>query len=134
MDTLAAIQITVVELPDGFFARFQRCDAPYQPEVVQRTTEWLLTQNELLRRERSRFGRGRRTSPGRYQDFFRALGYELDQIPAHSIVLDEMNDKLLLTYLYHDVRYGYQLMKRLVILGSDERQEFLTVAQGRRKR
>jgi hypothetical protein len=132
LDARSATQVTVVELSDGFLARFLRAHALITAEVAEWPLSWLMQRSEELRHTRARFRGRQRPAQSQYQDLFRAVGYELDQVPAYSLALDELEDRLLLTYLHHNPHSGYVLLKRLVVLGEDERRQLLLAAQGRR--
>jgi hypothetical protein len=68
------------------------------------------------------------------QDFMRALGYELDDAEAQGLILDELDDRLLLTYSFVDPAQGYLWHKKMVSLGQDEIEKILEVARERRRR
>ncbi|HEY8684540.1 MAG TPA: hypothetical protein VIO57_02930 [Chloroflexota bacterium] len=79
-------------------------------------------------RKRSRHGRPT------YQDFFRALGYELEDAGAYLILLDELEDGYLLTYQFYNPDSGFMLHKHRVALQADEAGEIVNVASMRRGR
>jgi hypothetical protein len=132
LDACSATQVTLVELADSFLARYLLPDASTQVETAHWPIVLLLHRSDELRHKRARLRRGHSSDQEQYQDLFRALGYELDQVPAYSLTLDELEDRLLVTYLYHDPQQGYVLLKRLVILGDEDRRQLLRAAQGRR--
>jgi hypothetical protein len=69
-----------------------------------------------------------------YQDLFRAIGYELVDAGAYSIILDELDDGFLLTYQYYNPESGFMLHKRQIQLKRDDTRLILSVAIGRRSR
>lgn len=78
----------------------------------------------------------RRSKKGKptYQNFFRALGYELEDAGAYLILLDELEDGYLLTYQFYNPDSGYLLHKHRVSLKTDETGEIVNVASMRRGR
>jgi hypothetical protein len=62
----------------------------------------------------------------------RALGYELERVPAYSLLLDELEDGFLVTYQYVDATGGYLIHKRLVVLGPQDKDSLLGEARSRR--
>lgn len=79
---------------------------------------------------------GKRSKNGKptYQDFFRALGYELEDAGAYMILLDELDDGYLLTYQFYNPDSGFMLHKHRVALKADEAGEIVNVASMRRGR
>lgn len=67
-----------------------------------------------------------------YQDFLRAVGYELEEAAAYSILMAEIGEKFLLTYLQLAPQEGFLIRKRMVIVDSDARENILKVAHQRR--
>jgi hypothetical protein len=55
-----------------------------------------------------------------YENFLRALGYELDRTQAYTITIDEMDDGLVLTYLFIDARQSFLPHKRMIFLAPKE--------------
>jgi hypothetical protein len=69
---------------------------------------------------------------GGYQNLLRAVGYELDGVDAHTILLEQIDDDLLLTYVYPHYVGGFALMKQFTVIAPEARKEMLRAAQGRR--
>lgn len=67
-----------------------------------------------------------------YQDFLRALGHELEQVPGYEILLEELEEGFLLTYQYLLPSEGYQPRKQMAVIAAEEREDILTRARGRR--
>lgn len=135
LDEHAASAINVIETDDGFAVRYQR--DPDRPDLgfgrfSNDDLVALKAHLEWHRTPERRSGGPARSRVG-YQDFFRALGYELDQIPAYDVLLDEVEDDLLLTYLQLDPAHGVIAHKRMIKAGPAERQEVLESARGRRQ-
>lgn len=79
---------------------------------------------------------GKRAKHGKptYQNFFRALGYELEDAGAYVILLDELEEGYLLTYQFYNPDSGFLLHKHRVALHADEAGEIVNVASMRRGR
>lgn len=136
-------RFTVLETVDGFSVVLtQNGSGKPQLTEVHFDRDTLSEREKRLREKRrilgSPFGGGNNTTwslaPSGRQDFFRALGYELDDAQASGIILDELDDQLLLTYSYVDPAQGYLWHKRLVQLGHDEIAKILDVARERRQK
>jgi hypothetical protein len=69
-----------------------------------------------------------------YQDFLRALGFELEERSAYSILVDELEDGFLITYQYVKPEQGYVLRKDMVVTGPGEKGAILKHAHERRQR
>ncbi|HEX6507696.1 MAG TPA: hypothetical protein VF221_08710, partial [Chloroflexota bacterium] len=128
----------VIEVPDGFSVQYynhtdqpdiERVDFTYQ-ELLERSRGTRL--QPFIRRPIS----GRRTHKGKpsYQNFLRALGYELEDAGAFSILVDELDDGYLLTYQFYDPDSGFMLHKHRVALHADEAGRIVDVAAMRRGR
>jgi hypothetical protein len=76
--------------------------------------------------------RAHRGPSGPYQDFLRALGHELDEAVASNILLEEVEDGLLLTYLMLPPDSSLMWKKQHVLLDTDDRSNLLKKAVGRR--
>jgi hypothetical protein len=68
-----------------------------------------------------------------YQDFFRALGHELDYVTAYDILLDDAGDAILLTYLKLDPAHSVAARKVMILVGPSEQRDVLENAHRRRK-
>lgn len=139
LDEEPTCRITVAELADGFLIRMQRALHRLEPQVFELKRETLAEQ--LRQRAGQRTG-----SPGPihhqgvwahfpngHQDFFRALGYELDESSARGILVDEVENGVVVTYSYPDAGSS-TLRKRQVFLGVPEIEQILNTAYERRAR
>jgi hypothetical protein len=72
--------------------------------------------------------------PGGYQDFLRALGFELDQAPIYFIALDEVPEGTIITYLHVDPRHNFFPQKKMVLLKPEDKEVVLQDAYARRQR
>jgi hypothetical protein len=110
-----------------------------EPQLFHFNRDTLTEQLEELMRQR-------KTSPTRvhhpgiwsklpngHQDFFRALGFELDAAAAHAILIEELEEGLVLSYSCLDPDTGDR-RKRMLLLGLPEMEEILNAAFERRKK
>jgi hypothetical protein len=119
--------IRIVETTEGFIVQQS---SPHSTgletsEAIAFDQVWNLADN-AKRRKRSK------EKDGGYQNLLRAVGYELDEADAHSILLEQIDDDLLLTYLSPHYVGGFALMKHFSIIQPETRVEMLHAAQGRR--
>lgn len=138
LDEDTTTTIGIVEVEDGFLVRAERFRQLLVEVSVSHLSRSTLEQrSEEMRRTHRVLGR--RNHPGiwdglpmTHQDFFRALGYELDSVGARHVVIDEQSDGLLLWYQQegHDGRP--RIMRRLA-LGRPEIEEILNDAVRRRR-
>lgn len=104
LDEEPSCRITLVEVPDGFLVRLQRTVYKLEPRVQHFKREDLLQDSTQFVRSEKPIGVRQRHQgiwshfPNGHQDFMRALGYELDVAGASSIVIDELEDGVVLTY------------------------------------
>lgn len=130
--------IGIVEVDDGFLVRAERFKQLLVEVSVNHVPRSDLVQRiEEMRRTRP--PSGKRHHPGlwdslpvTHQDFFRALGYELDSVGARRVVIDELSDGLLLWYeqVGDDGRFA---VTRRLSLGRAEIEEILNDAVRRRR-
>lgn len=137
LDEEPSCRITLAEVPDGFLVRLQRALHTLDPQMEHFKRETLVEQlNGLVTRPRpqtrirhqgvwSRF-------PNGHQDFFRALGYELDQSSARGILVEELEDGLVVTYNYPDSENGNRWKKRMVVMDVDDIEAIINAAFERR--
>lgn len=102
LDLRSASQISVVEDNDRFLVRYQSYDHREEEISV------VLSIAELTALEAE--GKSRRSQPGieptgrdnqrHYEDILRAMGYELELLSAHAIIVDEVDRSFTLTYHY----------------------------------
>lgn len=137
LDREPSCRISLAEVDDGFIVRLQRALHKLDPQVEHFKRATLVEQlTELMNQPHS----GQRTRhqgvwskfPNGHQDFFRALGYELDQSSARVILIEELEDGVVVTYNYPDSENGSHWKKRMVVLGVDEIEAILNAAFERR--
>jgi hypothetical protein len=137
LDREPSCRISLAEVNEGFLVRLQRALHKLEPQVELLRRESLVDQlNELLTRKpagpRVRHQGIWSRFPNGHQDFFRALGYELDQSSARGILVEELEDGLVVTYSYPESDNGTHWKKRMVVLGLEEIEAILNAAFDRR--
>jgi hypothetical protein len=137
LDEEPSCRIAVTEVSDGFVVRTQRSVHTLEPRVRHFDRATLNEQFERLRNERRRTADHVRHPgiwtqlPGGHREFLRSLGFELDEVSAHGIVIEELEDGIVLTYNYPDSETK-TWRKRMVVLGVSEIEEVLNTAFKRR--
>lgn len=136
LDEQPSCRITLTETNEGFLVRLQRAVTKIDPLVVVLKRENLVQQiSSLLDRPkpvtRVRHQGIWQNFPNGHQDFFRALGFELDEAHAVGILIDELEDGLVVSYSYPDPTSG-AWRKRMVVLGMEEIEAILNAAFERR--
>ncbi|HEX6506202.1 MAG TPA: hypothetical protein VF221_01090 [Chloroflexota bacterium] len=139
LDEEPSCRISLAEVSDGFLVRLQRALHKLDPQVEHFKRETLKEQLEKLSTQRKPSSHARHQGvwssfPNGHQDFFRALGYELDQASARGILIDELEDGIVVTYSYPDTSNGAKWKKRMVVLGLSEIEAILNAAFERRQK
>jgi hypothetical protein len=139
LDEEPSCRISLAEVSDGFLVRLQRALHKLDPQVEHFKRETLKEQIDKLTSQRKPGPRARHQGvwssfPNGHQDFFRALGYELDQANARGILIDELEDGIVVTYSYPDTSNGSKWKKRMVVLGLSEIEAILNAAFERRQK
>lgn len=130
-------RLTLTETPEGFLVRFQSATIVSEPVVAELYRDTLVEQVHALPRTAKSATRTRHQGvwwnvPNGHQDFFRALGFELDEAGAQNVLLDELEDQLILTYSSLDPGTGAR-QKRMIILGIPDIEAILNAAFDRRR-
>jgi hypothetical protein len=138
LDECGACNINLLEAEKGFAMRYQpHRGSPDTVLVRMDENEIKDLTVELERRRRWGSFRLGHKGPGSgkptYENMLRALGYELDQVLAYSILVDEIDDGMVVTYQYLNPQEGFNARKRMVILGSEVMHAVLEDAQVRRE-
>ncbi len=142
LDTQSAVFVSLIETRNGFGVRYYQRQTGQEPAFAFIEEPQLRAIGTALR-ERRRLPeghaidglvlRGPITQQGRYQDLYRALGWELDDLKASSIVMDEQENGVFLSYAYRDPADGSIWRKRVATLDTPEQEEILAAARGRRR-
>jgi hypothetical protein len=144
LDESNACRMTLVEVPDGFELRYHlsfrgaasclRHFARQELISLDVEQERARLQVRLLNATPARLGSlSARQRPGGYQDFLRALGFELDQTCVYFVALDEVGTSIIVTYLYVDARYNLNPQKKMVFLKAEDKERVLQAAHARRQ-
>lgn len=124
----AGTGIRVFETTDGFIV--QQADrhsaGVHSAQTITFDEVWELAEDKKYRKR----SRGK---DGAYQNFLRAVGHELDEAEAHSILLEEVGEELLVTYVYPRYHGGFSLLKHFTLISPESRQDLVRAAQERRK-
>lgn len=137
LDREPSCRISLAEVNDGFLVRLQRALHKLDPQVEHLKRETLVEQLHDLTTRKQAGPRVRHQGiwsrfPNGHQDFFRALGYELDQSSARGILVEELEDGVVVTYSYPEQGNGTEWKKRMVVLGLEEIEAILNAAFERR--
>lgn len=141
LDTQRASRISAIETRTGYALRYYQEGQGSEPVFVIVEQAQLRAITEALRQRRIpvpgegdiALG-GPLSQQGKYQDFFRALGWELDDLGAGSVLLDEQEETgVFVTYAYRDPTNPQFWRKRIANLGAIEQQQILTEARARRR-
>jgi hypothetical protein len=105
LDAEPAYHVSVLESTDGFTVRSQA--VRHRAKARIELFSWDTLHNIDVLHTAGRYAPGRRQRhrglwsnlPTGHQDFFRALGYELDQEGAASVTIDELPEGLSVTYM-----------------------------------
>jgi hypothetical protein len=139
LDERGPANFSVIEVPAGFTA-ITSSRSPNDRNSVALAHDKLLQYEAGLRRRRldpeqkvaSVPQAGWAVSTASRQDCLRAIGFELDDADARTVVLDQLDDGFHLSYSYFDPTQGYLWRKRTVSLGSEEIGQIVKLAHGRR--
>lgn len=135
LDQRDAKRINLLEDTSGFAVRFQ--PQPDQPEcvMVRLDNSQLLSLSSELERKRRRTIRLRSGEKVRmsYENVLRALGHEFDMLDAYTVLVDEFDGGMVVTYQYLNPSEGFNAQKRMVILGPEAMQSVLDSAEARRE-
>ena len=137
LDQQPSCRISLAEVSEGFLVRLQRTLHKLEPQVELFARETLVVQLQTLMQNGAHAPHARHQGiwarfPNGHQDFFRALGYELDHSSARGILVDELEEGLVLTYNYPDPDLPGNWKKRMVVMGVDEIEAILNAAFERR--
>ncbi len=136
MDDIDASRINLLEVADGFMVRYEGKGTDGELAVVHlRHTDLLSLTHELERKRKRRpfsLFQANQEPGGSYENILRALGFELDQAEAYSLLIDELDDGMIVTYQYLRPSEGFQARKRMVILGTDAMEAVIESAKDRR--
>lgn len=135
LDERIASSICLLEADDGFFVRYRLKLTEPSSSLIHFSDEALVSRQAVLqaRRARWRSRDGQQSGSRPYQDFFRALGYELDEGKARGLVLGELEERIVVTYHTIDSVHGHVARKHMIVVDSVEWQTVLHDAYARRR-
>lgn len=125
LDELEAEDVTVIEGPGNFTVRFSTGN---DLDVREVTHIELLDALRALREGRTLLGS---VEKGYYQDLLRAIGYEMERVGAHNLLLSEAGQCCLLSFVSSDPT-SVIWRKRHVVLTPESIAGILHRARGRR--
>ena len=136
LDEQPTCRISLAEVPGGFLVRLQHALHKLEPEVVKFDRAMLKEQLDLLFQQHKPVQRSRHQGiwadfPNGHADFFRALGYELDQAGAKNVLIDELEDGIVVTYSKDE---DGSWSKKMVFLGKQDIERILNAAFDRRRK
>src|SRR5438270_4833378 len=126
LDTNNASNVNLIETSTGFTIRYGLGE---ETILLQR---YILTHAELEHLEAAMKERRSINPSGRYQDFLRALGYEIDAQAGASMVLDEVENNFFLTFC-QPCSGGLNWIKRARVLNAEDQRAILRKAYARRR-
>jgi hypothetical protein len=131
LDARGAQFISIIETPTGISMRYLPPDGG--DAVAEHYTYREIA--EATPRKETFLGRKRRPNgAASYEDFLRALGHELNEALAASILIDEIENGFVVTYQAHDMKEsGLLPRKKIVIMGPEELQLLMDEAYARRR-
>lgn len=136
LDAQPAADVSIMEVGDRYAVRYYDARRDHSsPVFVFMDVQQLQRINDALleRRERGASGQHGFEPDGRYQDLLRALGWELDDLDANQIVMDERTEGLYVSYRYTSPD-GELFRKRIANLGVPDWEAILHEARSRRGR
>lgn len=131
--------ISVLEVPDGFTTRWY--PARHRSDGRSTHFSWDKVQDLSIFNSAGRNSRNRRQRhrgiwgnfPGGHEDFFRALGYVLDEERATALSIDEIADGVAVSYMRPIPGREMIYEKRHQVYHADGIQDMIVRAQGRRE-
>ena len=134
LDQMHARQLTVIEGEGGFELRYRPGPVGDVWAVCLRFDALLRRREDLVHRRSVGFSLRRRTTESQgYQDTLRALGAQLDQVEARTILLDEGDEGLLVSYQYFSPQSNYLPRKHMAIVNPAGISRLVMEARARRR-
>jgi hypothetical protein len=124
----AGSDIRILETTDGFMVQQATPESTgvESSQTISFDRVWHLSGDKKYRKRS-------KEKDGGYQNLLRAVGFELDQADAHDILLEQIGEELLLTYVYPRYQGGFSVIKQFTVIAPDARQDLIRAAQERRK-
>jgi hypothetical protein len=140
LDAEPAYHISVLEVADGFTVRSHpsphRADGHTLHYSWDRLTDLVVYQiaGRGVRRRKSRHSGLWEHFPNGHEDFFRALGHELDQERASNLTVDEVDEGVAVSYMRPNPDEPFRMDKIHRVMARDDIESMLKAAQARRGR
>lgn len=137
LDAEPAYHVSILEVDDGFTVRYQVTQHQTDGKTIQFSKDKLAdlfvfqTAGRGLARKHERKAGMWADLPHGHQEFFRALGFALDQDGARSISLEELSEEVRVSYMHQDPNNPVRLEKRHVVLRDSD---ILTMVESARHR
>ncbi len=138
LDSEPSYHVSVLEIADGFAVRshgsVDRAEGRSQHFPWERLRDLVIFQaaGRGVRSRRRKLGEVWDKFPNGHEDFFRALGHELDAEQARSLSLDEIPQGIAVSYMRPKDNDRGSFEKYHTVMGRDEITTLLEAAQARR--
>jgi hypothetical protein len=138
LDAEPVYHVTLLEVVDGFTVRSHasahRSDGTSTHYSWDRLRDLVIyqTAGRGVKRRRSRHSGMWANYPNGHEDFFRALGHELDADHASSLAVDEVPDGIAVSYMRPMETDSVQYQKVHRMMQRDDVEALLRAAQARR--
>lgn len=140
LDAEPAYHISLLETVDGFTVRSH--PSGHRPDGTSNLYSWdrlndlviYQTAGRGVRRRRSRHSGMWANFPNGHEDFFRALGHELDEQQASSLAVDEVPEGVAVSYLRPRAAETLLFEKVHRVMRREDIEEALRAARARRGR
>lgn len=139
LDAEPAYHVSVLEVADGFTVRSHPSTHRAEGHTIHyswdRLTDLVVyqTAGRGVRRRRSRHSGMWELFPNGHEDFFRALGHELDVERASSITVDEVKEGVAVSYFRPSESDPSQAEKVHRLMRREDIEAMLKAAQARRR-
>lgn len=131
-DAAGAEDVSVMETDAGFVARFYAPDSGLELQSRRFSAEALLGESAAAGRRSDATGESARREDS-YENVLRTLGWELDDVAAATITVDELPSEFYVSWLARNPVEGLVVTKRHATVGMDALTSMLHDAEGRRK-
>lgn len=132
LDVARAEGVSLLETDNGFVARYYSPGSEELRATVFTLDELHADRAKMEHERRESDGEGNERAPT-YENLLRAVGWELDDVIAATVTLDEREGELYLSWLSRDPRQGHVVTKRHAWIGVGELSTMLSDAVGRRR-